>query len=62
MHEDDKRPAKDIIELEIEENRRGERSNKRSMNRRVKEYLCNKFFVCLHGDKTYNNFVCGNTT
>ena len=33
MHEDDKRPAKDIIELEIEENRRGERSNKRSMNR-----------------------------
>jgi hypothetical protein len=22
----------------------------------------NKFFVCLHGDKTYNSFVCGNTT
>ena len=21
----------------------------------------NKFFVCLHGDKTYNSFVCGNT-
>jgi hypothetical protein len=21
-----------------------------------------KFFVCLHGDKTYNSFVCGNTT
>jgi hypothetical protein len=19
-----------------------------------------KFFVCLHGDKIYNNFVCGN--
>ena len=21
-----------------------------------------KFFVCLHGDKIYNSFVCGNTT
>jgi hypothetical protein len=21
-----------------------------------------KLFVCLHGDKTYNSFVCGNTT
>jgi hypothetical protein len=21
-----------------------------------------KFFVCLHGNKTYNSFVCGNTT
>jgi hypothetical protein len=24
--------------------------------------LINNFFVCLHGDKTYNSFVCGNTT
>jgi hypothetical protein len=24
--------------------------------------FCNKFFVGLHGDKTYNIFVCGNTT
>ena len=24
--------------------------------------LNNKFFVCLHGDKIYNSFVCGNTT
>ena len=21
-----------------------------------------KFFVCLHGGKIYNSFVCGNTT
>ena len=21
----------------------------------------NKFFVHMHGDKTYNSFVCGNT-
>ena len=25
------------------------------------EYI-DKFFVCLHGDKIYNSFVCGNTT
>ena len=24
--------------------------------------LSNKFSVRLHGDKTYNSFVCGNTT
>ena len=24
--------------------------------------LSYKFFVCLHGDKIYNSFVCGNTT
>jgi hypothetical protein len=33
------------------------------MNMNIK-YLTklNKLFVCLHGDKTYNSFVCGNTT
>ena len=24
--------------------------------------FCNKLFVGLHSDKTYNIFVCGNTT
>ena len=27
-----------------------------------KDVYTNKFFVCLHGDKIYNSFVCGNTT
>jgi hypothetical protein len=26
-----------------------------------KKILINKFFVCLHDDKTYNSFICGNT-
>ena len=28
----------------------------------LKFIYVNKFFVCLHGDKIYNSFVCGNTT
>jgi hypothetical protein len=30
--------------------------------REIEGYGATKFFVCLHGDKTYNSFVCGNTT
>ena len=25
-------------------------------------YIVIEFFLSLHGDKTYNSFVCGNTT
>jgi hypothetical protein len=27
----------------------------------LKTIISIKFFICLHGDKNYNSFVCGNT-
>jgi hypothetical protein len=34
----------------------------RTLEYNNKDNIVSKFFVGLHGDKTYNTIVCGNTT
>ena len=38
------------------------KTGQRGLTRKNKNKTVIKLFVCLHGDKIYNSFVCGNTT